>query len=52
LPIALNDDVVASEQRIADLFASSGQLPSSPKLADWVDFRYRDALKPYVTELK
>lgn len=52
LPIALNDDVVASEQRIADLFASSGQLPSSPKLADWVDFRYRDALKPYVTDAK
>jgi sulfonate transport system substrate-binding protein len=52
LPVALNDSVVGSEQRIADLFASSGQLPSSPKFADWVDFRYTDALKPYVTDTK
>ena len=37
--------VVASEQKIADLFAESGQIPSAPKFADWVDRRYNDALR-------
>ncbi|MCW2686763.1 MAG: transporter substrate-binding protein [Mycobacterium sp.] len=46
LPTALDDDVVASEQRLADLFAASGQIQSSPKFADWVDRRYNDTLKP------
>ena len=46
LPTELDDDVVASEQKIADLFAESGQIPSAPKFADWVDRRYNDALRP------
>lgn len=46
LPTALNDEVVASEQALTDLFADSGQITSSPKFADWVDRRYNDALAP------
>ncbi len=45
LPTALNDEVVASEQALADLFAESGQIASAPTFADWVDRRYNDALK-------
>ncbi|TGD86379.1 ABC transporter substrate-binding protein [Mycolicibacterium sp. CH28] len=48
LPAALSDDVVASEQKIADLFASSGQIQSAPDFAKWVDRRYADVLKPYL----
>jgi sulfonate transport system substrate-binding protein len=46
LPTELDDEVVASEQKLADLFASSGQIRSAPKFADWVDRRYNDALRP------
>lgn len=46
LPTALNDEVVDSEQKLADLFAESGQIQGSPKFADWVDRRYNDALAP------
>jgi sulfonate transport system substrate-binding protein len=46
LPTDLNDDVIASEQKIADIFAESGQIATAPKFADWVDKRYNDALKP------
>ena len=46
LPTALDDAVVASEQKLTDLFAQSGQIQSSPKFADWVDRRYNDALAP------
>ena len=46
LPTELDDDVVASEQKLADLFAASDQIPSTPKFADWVDRRYNDALRP------
>ena len=45
-PTELNDEVVASEQKIADLFAESGQIAAAPKFADWVDRRYNDALRP------
>lgn len=45
-PTELNDVVVASEQKIADLFAESGQIAAAPKFADWVDRRYNDALRP------
>jgi sulfonate transport system substrate-binding protein len=45
-PTELNDAVVASEQKIADLFAESGQIAAAPKFADWVDRRYNDALRP------
>lgn len=48
LPTALNDDVVASEQKIADLFASSHQIESAPDFAKWVDRRYAGVLEPYL----
>jgi sulfonate transport system substrate-binding protein len=46
LPTELDDDVVASEQKLADLFAASGQLQAAPKFGDWVDKRYNDQLRP------
>lgn len=46
LPTELGDDVVSSEQKLADLFAAAGQLQSSPKFADWVDRRFNDTLRP------
>ena len=46
LPTELDDDVVAAEQKLADLFAQSEQIPAAPKFADWVDKRYNDALRP------
>ncbi len=47
LPTELDDEVVASEQKIADLFAGSGQIASpAPKFDNWVDRRYNDALRP------
>ena len=45
-PTALDDEVVASEQKLTDLFAQSGQIQSAPKFADWVDRRYNDILAP------
>ena len=39
--------MVASEQKIADLFAESGQIASAaPEFAKWVDRRYNEALAP------
>jgi sulfonate transport system substrate-binding protein len=47
LPTELDDDIIASEQQIADLFAESGQIASpAPKFADWVDRRYNETLRP------
>jgi sulfonate transport system substrate-binding protein len=47
LPTELDDQIVASEQKLADLFAASGQIASpAPKFDDWVDRRYNDALRP------
>lgn len=48
VPTELDDQVIASEQRIANLFAASGQLQSPPNLADWVDRRFNDSLRPYL----
>ena len=46
LPTELDDDIVASEQKLADLFAASGQIASpAPKFDDWVDRRYNDVLR-------
>jgi sulfonate transport system substrate-binding protein len=45
-PSALNGDVVASEQRLVDLFAASGQIQSAPDFSNWVDHRFDDVLKP------
>jgi len=46
LPTELDDEVIASEQKLADLFAESGQIASAPKFSDWVDRRYNEALRP------
>jgi sulfonate transport system substrate-binding protein len=46
LPTELGDDVVSSEQKLADLFAASGQIQSSPMFADWVDRRFNEVLRP------
>ncbi len=48
LPAALTDEVVASEQKLADLFAASDQIPSAPDFAKWVDRRYSDELSPHL----
>jgi sulfonate transport system substrate-binding protein len=47
LPTELDDEIIASEQKIADLFAESGQIASpAPKFEDWVDRRYNETLRP------
>lgn len=46
LPTALSDDLVGSEQKLADLFAESKQITVAPHFATWVDRRYGDALNP------
>lgn len=48
LPTQLTDQVVASEQKLADLFAASGQIQSAPEFTKWVDRRYNDALQPTI----
>nr|WP_231973739.1 MULTISPECIES: ABC transporter substrate-binding protein [unclassified Mycobacterium] len=45
LPIELGDDVVASEQKLADLFAASGQLESAPRFTNSVDRRFNEVLR-------
>lgn len=45
--IALSDDVVASEQELADAFGESRQLDTTPSIADFVDNRYHEALAPH-----
>jgi sulfonate transport system substrate-binding protein len=47
--VALSDELVGSEQELADLFAETKQISSAPKFADWVDHRYDNALKPFLT---
>ncbi|MCV7343989.1 ABC transporter substrate-binding protein [Mycolicibacterium rhodesiae] len=46
LPTVLSDEVVASEQKIADLFAKSGQIQTAPDFSKWVDRRYAAVLEP------
>ncbi|GFG65433.1 hypothetical protein MKUB_29230 [Mycobacterium kubicae] len=46
LPTELSDDLVASEQKLADLFAASGQIQSSPRFTNWVDRRFNEVLRP------
>jgi sulfonate transport system substrate-binding protein len=50
--VALSDELIGSEQELADLFADTKQISSAPKFADWVDHRYDDALKPFLTNDK
>lgn len=46
LPTALSDELVASEQEMADLFAESQQIAAAPDFSKWVDRRYADVLEP------
>ncbi|WNG85489.1 ABC transporter substrate-binding protein [Mycobacterium sp. ITM-2016-00317] len=46
LPFALSDELVASQQELADLFAESGQIADAPEFANWVDQRYAETLAP------
>lgn len=46
LPFALSDELVASEQELADLFADSGQIAAAPEFAKWVDRRFAETLAP------
>jgi sulfonate transport system substrate-binding protein len=46
LPTDLSDQLVASEQELADLFAKSDQISSAPEFSRWVDRRYSDVLAP------
>ncbi|RDH79262.1 ABC transporter substrate-binding protein [Mycolicibacterium moriokaense] len=46
LPTALSEQLVGSEQKLADLFAESKQISDAPTFDDWVDRRYSDALNP------
>lgn len=46
LPTDLSDQLVASEQELADLFAKSNQISSAPEFSRWVDRRYSDVLTP------
>jgi sulfonate transport system substrate-binding protein len=44
LAVPLDDKVVASEQRLADLFASADQIPEAPDFVKWVDRRFNSVL--------
>jgi sulfonate transport system substrate-binding protein len=46
LPTALSDELVGTEQQLADLFAQSKQIATAPEFDKWVDRRYSDALNP------
>ncbi|MHC9294795.1 ABC transporter substrate-binding protein [Mycobacterium sp. LTG2003] len=47
LPTDLSDQLIASEQEMADLFAESGQIAAAPDFANWVDRRFADQLRPF-----
>ncbi|KUI38012.1 ABC transporter substrate-binding protein [Mycobacterium sp. IS-1590] len=50
LPTDLSDELIASEQEMADLFAESEQIAAAPVFQRWVDRRYTEVLKPlYLT---
>ncbi|OBK73570.1 ABC transporter substrate-binding protein [Mycobacterium sp. 1274761.0] len=46
LPTALSDQLVGTEQELADLFAATKQIAAAPEFASWVDRRYADTLNP------
>jgi sulfonate transport system substrate-binding protein len=46
LPTDLSDELIASEQELADLFAETQQIAAAPDFERWVDRRYRDVLRP------
>jgi sulfonate transport system substrate-binding protein len=45
----LSDELIDSEQKLADLFAETKQIASAPTFADWVDHRYDDTLESSTT---
>ncbi|BBX85368.1 ABC transporter substrate-binding protein [Mycolicibacterium aubagnense] len=47
LAIPITDEVVASEQQLADAFAQSGQLGHKPSFSQLVDNRFNDVLSPF-----
>lgn len=47
LPTALSDELIGSEQQLADLFAESGQTANKPEFKNWVDDRYSATLAPH-----
>ncbi|MUM18808.1 ABC transporter substrate-binding protein [Mycobacterium sp. CBMA271] len=49
LAIPLSSEVTASEQKLADLFAQSGQIQGKPAFSDFVDNRFNDALAQFFT---
>jgi sulfonate transport system substrate-binding protein len=51
-PVLVDDAVVASEQRLADAFASAGQLPGKVDFAAYVDRRFNPQITPLVTQGK
>jgi sulfonate transport system substrate-binding protein len=46
LPTDLSEQLVASEQEMADLFAKSSQIAAAPDFSRWVDRRFSDVLQP------
>ncbi|WP_286150650.1 ABC transporter substrate-binding protein [Mycobacterium sp. D16R24] len=46
-PIPLDGEVTGSEQKLADLFAQSGQIQGKPTFSDFVDNRFNDVLTQY-----
>ena len=46
LPTALSDQLIGSEQELADLFAESDQITDAPRFDKWVDRRFSDTLNP------
>lgn len=46
--IEIDDAVVAAEQKLADAFASAGQIDHKPSIADFVDKRFNSTVKPYL----
>lgn len=49
LSIPLSAEVDTSEQKLADLFAQSGQIQGKPTFSDFVDNRFDDALAQFFT---
>lgn len=48
---AFSDQLLNSEQKLADLFAETKQIASAPTFADWVDHRYDAVLGPFFTNV-
>ncbi|BDH56711.1 sulfonate ABC transporter periplasmic sulfonate-binding protein SsuA [Tsukamurella sp. PLM1] len=45
--IELTDTVAASEQELTDAFVAAGQIQGAPRIADFIDRRYNDAVRPF-----